>query len=104
MNENKIIEDLASDLLNNRLDDLEHDPKDYLSSMGWDFNEFKNVNFSNVDITADDTMKLAEIIKDVIKENLDYDTVDVIGSNEVQDFISNALAGAIKNELKEMCW
>lgn len=92
----------ASDIFMLETENLEHDPKDYLESMGWDADEFK-FNPDRMNYTDEDVKGLADLFKKywpkAMKEekNSPADaTMAVMDENEVSDYLVNTMAKRIR--------
>ena len=93
----------ASDMLAGEIEDLTHDLKDYLESMGWDPEEWLGrVKADDINYTQEDVEELAGILKKYFEKYAEKTAspgnaaIDTMCEDEVEDFISNTIAGCIK--------
>ena len=90
------IRNTASQLLEGEFENLKHNPVDFCKAMGWhkDSPGTKKAVKKAADLcwTAEDTNKLAAIIE----SQGDAELLDIVESNEVQDFLTNCVAGHIQ--------
>ncbi|MEM0135984.1 MAG: hypothetical protein QXU18_12300 [Thermoplasmatales archaeon] len=91
---------IASDIFQSEADEFCSDPIGYLDSLGW---ERRNLDVEKFDYTEEDVMGLARIIAEHWDRLLLAEGGDVIeafiavtSENEVEDYISNTMAGAIE--------
>ncbi len=93
----------ASDMLYSELEELNHCPKDYLESMGWDPDEWlSRIDLNEVNYSEEDVMKLAGILKKYFEEYLEEEevgdaSIDAMYEDEVEDFIADTIAGCIQS-------
>lgn len=94
----------ASDILAGELEDFRRGPRGFLGSMGWDPDQWlPKVRMVDVGFTQEDAMELAGILKkhfDRYAEKMadpGEATIATMEENEVEDFITNTIAGCIRS-------
>lgn len=96
MRTKETIRHTASQLLEGEFENLRHDPVGFCKAMGWhkDSPGTKKAikKAAGLCWTAEDTNKLAAIIESKGNEEL----LDIVESSEVQDFLTNCIAGHIQ--------
>ncbi len=93
---------LAQGLLDNEMEEFDNNPKQFVAGLGWKEElQNKSIKLSEqLSINLKDYESLQSIIDKQLEENPDLDTIDIVESNSVRDFLTNCIAGKINEVLK----
>jgi len=95
--------EIAHDVLMNEFDNLTHDPADYLRSMGWDPEKYKDADWRDADWDQSDTERLADALTEAFNRSTDPDPlealIDAIGrvSDITADIVASSIMALIPN-------
>ena len=89
---------LSQQIIDSEFDNFVHSPKDYIRSMGWDKNKYKDLEEKAKNICPDqqDYYNLRYIIDGIISSSCyEVTTIEIMESNSVSDFLTNLIAKKI---------
>ena len=94
--------EIAQGLLDNELDEFNHNPPNYVAALGWSKlkqKQAKNLS-GKISLDSKDYQNLAEITESILEYDSEATSEHIAENNTVSDYLCNKIAEKILDALK----